>query len=261
MMNRGLLAAGLSLLLANGVILANVARNRAGKPDAAIRLTERELSSYAATDEGAEEMLEFRLRWETAAEPGGATTWFDRARLEALGVTGLPAADDTTWTPHCCASSRPAYVVLELAGPAWERYAAREQARRDSTNAMRASRGVDSALAPWLDSEGARATRLVAVDIGPDPWALRQRYPDRSTYLILPATYEADIVPPTRDTAGAVLAPTLVTGRIAQLLPGTVHVPRPLRDSLLALGAAKSDSSRKFAVNVKVGKRWEAWVE
>ena len=85
----------------------------------------------------------------------------------------------------------------------------------------------------------------MAVDIGPDPWALRQRYPDRSIYLILPATYEADIVPPTRDTAGTILAPTLVTGRIAQLLPGTVHVPRPLRDSLIALGAAKNDSTQE----------------
>jgi hypothetical protein len=234
MNNRGGLAAGLALVVANGVILLNVARNRAGNPDAVIRLTERELRSYVTQAEGAEEMLELRLTWEPAAGPGTATTWFDRGRLEALGVTGLPLADDTTWTPHCCQTLRPAYAVLELAGPAWERRAAAAEAR---------------------------ATRLMAVDIGPDPWALRQRYPDRSIYLILPATYEADIVPPTRDTAGSILAPTVVTGRIAQLLPGTVHVPRPLRDSLLSLGAAKDDSTRKFAVNFKVGNRWEGWVE
>lgn len=261
MINRGLLAAGVVLVLANGAILVNVSRNRAGTPDAVIRLTERELRSYVSQDEGAEEMLELRLTWETAAGTGSATTWFDRSRLEALGVTGLPPGDDTTWTPRCCASSRPAYVVLELAGPAWERHAATEQARRDSTDANRKSRGVDSVLAPWLESEGASATRLMAVDIGPDPWALRQRYPDRSSYLILPATYEADISPPARDTAGAVVAPTKVTGRIAQLLPGTVHVPRPLRDSLITLGAAKNDSTRRFAVSFKVGRRWEGWVE
>ncbi|HQR19016.1 MAG TPA: DUF4824 family protein [Gemmatimonadales bacterium] len=261
MINRGLMAAGAVLLLANGAILVNVARNRAGNPDAVIRLTERELRSYVTQEEGAEEMLELRLTWETAAGAGSATTWFDRARLEALGVTELPAGDDTTWTPRCCASSRPAYVVLELAGPAWERRAAAEQAHRDSTNAARTARGVDSALAPWLESDGATATRLMAVDIGPDPWALRQRYPDRSIYLILPATYEADITVSVRDTAGAVVAPTKVAGRIAQLLPGTVHVPRPLRDSLLTLGAARNDSTRKFAVNFKVGRRWEGWVE
>ena len=85
MTNRGIIAAGLVLVLANGAILVNVARNRAGNPDAVIRLTERELSSYAATDEGAEEMLEFRLRWETAAGPGTATTWFDRADSSRSG--------------------------------------------------------------------------------------------------------------------------------------------------------------------------------
>ena len=261
MINRGLLVAGAVLLLANGVILVNVARNRAGNPDAVIRLTERELRTVGTLEEGAEVLLDLRLNWETADGPTGGPAWFDRARLEALGVTDLPAADDTTWMPHCCESTRPAYAVLELAGPAWERWAATEQLRRDVADSVRRAKGVDSTQPPWLASEGAAVTRLMAVDIGPDPWALRQRYPDRSIYLILPATYRTDIRPPAHDTAGAVVAPTVVAGRIVELLPGMVHVPRPLRDSLLSLGAAKNDSTRRFAVNFKVGKRWEGWVE
>ena len=42
MINRGVLAAGALVVLANGAILANVARNRGGNPDAVVRLSERE---------------------------------------------------------------------------------------------------------------------------------------------------------------------------------------------------------------------------
>ncbi len=260
MMNRGLLAAGAVLLLANGAILVNVARNRAGNPEAIVRLSERELRSRGAPEEGAEEMLALRLDWEMAPGPGGAP-WLDRARLESLGVTDLPAEGDSIWSDRWPVSTRSGYAVLELAGPAWDRWAATEQARRDTAYASRKARGVDSMPPPWLESDGKVGSRLMAVDIGLDPWTLRQHYPDRSRYLILPATYEADVTNAVRDSLDVIITPMRVAGRISELLPGTVHVPRPLRDSLLALGAGKRDSTTHFAVNLVVGQRWEAWVE
>jgi len=101
----------------------------------------------------------------------------------------------------------------------------------------------------------------MAVDFGLDPHALRQQYPERSRYLILPATCRADVTPAVRDSTGSVITPARVDGTIDQLLPGTVHVPRPLRDSLLGLGAARNDPTTRFEVTLKVGKQWEAWVE
>ena len=85
MINRGLLVAGAVLVFANGAILLNVARNRAGNPDAVVRLSEREAQAYLPPDEQAEVMLILRLQWQTALGPNGEDTWFTRERLEALG--------------------------------------------------------------------------------------------------------------------------------------------------------------------------------
>jgi hypothetical protein len=263
MTTRGVLVAVAVLLLANGAILVNVARNRAGNPDAVVRLSQREVTPAWTTEKGAEPVLVLRLGWKMAPGPGADPTWFDRARLAALGVGGLPEDADSTWSRRWPETNRQAYAVLELAGPAWDRWKAQEQARQDSMQAARPpeARARHAADRPWVEGSGATASRLMAVDIGPNPSVLRQQYPDRSRYLILPALYRAEYVTPVRDTADNQVEPGRVEGRITQLLPGTLHVPRPLRDSLLGLGAAAPDSTTRYEFTMKVGRRWEAWVE
>lgn len=266
MINRGVLAAGALVVLANGAILANVARNRAGNPDAVVRLSEREAQAYLPPDEQAELMLILRLRWQMALGPAGEDSWFTRERLEALGFPGLPAEGDTTYPGRFVGLKRKGYVVLEVAGPEWERWEAVQRARTDSVVA--ASR-VAPAPEPEGHQHGAAApqrpggigSRLMAVDIGRDPLALRAQYPERGRYLILPATYGVDFTPAVRDSAGTVTAPPKVAGRIWDLLPGTLVVPEPFRDSLMALGAGRPDSATHYEFTVKVGSRWEAWVE
>lgn len=269
MISRGVLTAGAVLVLANGAILVNVTRNRAGNPDAVVRLSEREARAFMPPEDQMELMLILRLEWQMALGPNGEDTWFDRARLEALGFKDLPADSDTARGPRWLGGERVGYAVLELAGPAWERWDAVQQAQRDSARARRDS--AQMAAAPQAADHqhgpaaprppGTRASRLMAVDIGPDPLALREQYPERSRYLILPANYRADFTAPVRDSAGTVTSPGRVTGRITQLLPGTLVVPQPLRDSLLSLGAGAPDSTTHYEFSLKVGKRWEAWVE
>jgi hypothetical protein len=270
MTTRGVLGAGALLLLANGIILVNVARNRAGNPDAVVRLSEREARTYITQENGTQPLLELRLAWKTAAGPDGQGTWFDRARLEALGVPDLPPAGDSIGTSRWRPVDRKGYAVLELAGPAWERWEAAEQAARDSARARRDTTRMAQAPAPKEEhvhgaAPGRRtdwsSTRLMAVDIGRNPLLLRQQYPDRSRYLILPATYRAVVTGPVADSTGAVVTPPRLEGQIIDLLPGTLHVPRPLRDSLVGLGAAAPDSTTHYEFTMKVGKRWEAWVE
>lgn len=262
MTNRGLLVATVTLVVANLLILGGVMRNRAGNPDAVVRLSERELKHWGDQSEGAEEILNLKLRWTMATAPDGAV-WFDRARLEALGVTGLPAADDTIRIYGWREPSRQGFAVLELAGPAWVRWEAARQAAADSTAAMRevAMDALPDDAKPLMMGVDTAATRLMVVDFGLDPEALRQQYPERSRYLILPATYRPDVTPATRDSSGAITALGRVEGRISELLPGSVHVPRPLRDSLLGLGATRNDSTTHFEVTLKVGQKWEVWVE
>jgi len=265
MINRSVLVAGAVLVLANGAILVNVTRNRAGNPDAVVRLSEREARAFMPPEDQTELMLVLRLEWQTALGPNGEDTWFDRARLEALGFKDLPADSDTASGPRWLGGERVGYAVLELAGPAWERMQAVKQARRDSAKARGDSAAPEAparrAGPPSRAPSGIGASRLMAVDLGPDPAALRSQYPDRSRYLILPASYRADFTPPARDSSGAVTTPSRVTGRITLLLPGTLVVPQPLRDSLLGLGAGAPDSTTHYEFNLKVGKRWEGWVE
>ena len=259
MINRGLLTAGAVLVVANLFVLGGVSRNRAGNPDAVVRLSDRELETWGSTNKGAEAILNLRLRWNMAPGPDAGATWFDRARLQALGVTRLPEPNDSAAAEHWTRDTRMGYAVLELAGPAWQRWAASQadSGEGDGRLPMPApeSKGPDRTV------RVAGSSRLTAVDIGNDPRALRQRYPERSQYLILPITYQAVVMPAVRDSLGTVTEPARIEGRITQLLPGTVHVPRPLRDSLLGLGAARTDSTRHFEVTYKVGKNWEGWVE
>jgi len=259
---RGLVVAAAVVLAGNAVILVGVARNRAGNPDAVVRLSERELGQVGEMPEGAEPILNLKLEWSTAPGPDGRP-WFDRAVLESLGVGRLPEVADSAAAHDYRRNIRRAYAVLELGGPAWERLAAARQAHADSLQAARppAAQEKHAGDLPWIEGRGRTESRLLAIDIGRDPMHLREKYPERSRYLILPAEYAAEVVAAVKDSAGVVTAPARVQGRLLQLLPGTVHVPRPLRDSLVALGAAKPDSTTHFEVTLKVGKRWEAWVE
>ncbi len=261
MTNRGVLVAGATLVVATVLILGGVMRNRVGNPDAVARLGERELESWGDQSDGAETFLNLKLQWTTATEPDGKS-WFDRAKLEALGNAGIPAAEDTAAHREWSRGTKQGYVVLELAGPAWERWWASKQAAADSTAAMRtvAMAVLPTAAKPLLTLD-TTATRLMAIDFGLDPLALREQYPERSQYLILPATYRMVVIDATKDSVGNITEAARIEGRIDQLLPGSVHVPRPLRDSLLGLGVTRKDSNTHFEVTLKVGKKWEAWIE
>ena len=207
-------------------------------------------------------MLVLRLEWQTALGPGGEDTWFDAARLEALGYKHLPAVTDSMTGRDLLGKEKQGYAVLELAGPAWEKWQAAQQAQRDSLGGAAPAEpmphhGGPAPRGPW----NARGSRLMAVDVGLDPMALRGQYPDRSRYLILPANFRPDFIPSVRDSAGTVTKQARIAGRISQILPGTLVVPMPFRDSLLGLGAGAPDSTTHYEFTMKVGKRLEAWVE
>jgi hypothetical protein len=258
MRNRGLFIAGAILALGNAAILVNVARNRAGAPDAELRISEREAQSWDYAPEGEEGMLTLRLRWETATGEDGQPAWLDRAKLLSLGFEDLPRDGDTTGSARYPMQVRPAYAVLELDGPAWTRWITRSEARLDS---IRAANPRDTATkeANRLFERNTH-TRLFLVDAGLDPAALRARYASRSMYLILPATVSASYQPGLRERADKP-TPGHSSGQVTQLLPGTLHVPRPLRDSLLALGASPPDTATHYTVTMKVGRKYVAWVE
>lgn len=233
------LLAAVVVLLANGSALLNVAGNRAGEPEAEAWLTERELP--LATGSGGSAGVFLRLDWQRCSTPctTGSLPWLDRARLEALGFDCRTAPDSAgARDRYQRMLPRPAFVVLEHDGPAWQRWL---EAARDR---------------PAAAGEGPRSpSRLVPIDAGPDPAELRRRHPDRARFLIVPGVVAAGV-----ELAGAGREARLVVlGRIERLAVRPVHVPREKAAPLAGLRPAPVGEPR-YAVRLRYGPRHEPWV-
>lgn len=265
----GLIGALVLVVLVNATVLAGVAWNRSGQPDATLRLTERELplqySFYRAEEDSG---LALQL---TLSEGSRAPDWLDADKLAALGFQPEPPGSEpaTGRAGIKQALPRRAWVVLEFDGPAWQAaLAARQQslaafdekiAAGDATSQQR-ELGQQQ-----LERMRVNGSRLVAVDAGADAAALRSRYPDRARYLITRAELRMRLSQPHASQRGAE-AP-VVRGYIRQLLPGRLHVPLQHR---AALGGAlperrgrdaASPRAPRYAAVVNYGARREPWVE
>ena len=156
-------------------------RNRAGNPDAVVRLSERELETWGPPTRARSRCSISGSAGKRRPAPRGAPG--STAPGSRPLASRPPRTDDTAAAEHR-PGTRLGYAVLELAGRAW------------SAGRRRIGEG-DVGCPSGAGVEGAERTvrrgspRLMAVDIGRDPQALRQQYPERSQYLILPATYRA----------------------------------------------------------------------
>jgi hypothetical protein len=224
------------VVLTNLVALAGVARNRSAEPEAELWLTERELPRAPWTDEGAGVFL--RLEWARSL-PGSKADWpwFDRAKLESLGFDcGHPADAPDAASHYARVMPREAYVVLELDGEAFARWL---EAREAQPPAPAPPSGPP-------ESPRETASRLVPIDAGTDPAALRRLHPERGRQLILPAV----VSPGWRDG--------VVFGRIRQLRLSQVHVPKDVAAGVPAL-RQRGPAAPRYEVLVRFGARLEPW--
>ena len=248
----GPVLAGAVVIVANVVVLAGVARNRAGVAEAEVRLTERELPLAPWTDESTGAFL--RLEWQRSL-PGSKveTPWFDRAKLCSLGFDcSTPAEGKDARERYGRMVPRRAYVVLEYDGPAWRRWLEAREAEPEKKDAPPENARVS-------------ASRLVPIDVGRDPAGLRRLYPDRTRCLIVPA-----IVAPRwtllEEGEGARDGKSVLCGRIQSILVSEVHVPRDLGASLADLRAPDSavpqrrHAPPRYDVLLRYGAGHEPWV-
>jgi len=217
----GLLAAAAVIVVTNGVVLLEVARNRAGGAVETIQLTERELplNSRAKEDTG----VAVRLDWQRFNFDTNEYSWLDRTKLEGLGFDYARALRDPRRPPL----PRPAFAALEFEGPAWEKL-------RDSGQQIN----------PQMRS------RLFPVDVASAPEPLLQKYPDRGRYLIVRAVVQLSVNP--RD---ARLQPL-----ISEVLPDTIHVPPPLSDALGGLPSVPNITSPRYTLALSYGRHFEPWL-
>ena len=220
----GLLLAAAVVIVSNALVLFGVARNRAGAPVETIQLTQRELPKGFSEKE--DTGVSLRFNWNMGFYGADNSAWLDEAKLRSLGFDTAAALRDKKHQPL----PRPAFVVLEYDGPAWEHFQQSTALRTPGINLSAQS-------------------RLLPIDADKSPGPLLQKYSDRKKYLIVRCVVRAYVN--AFDTVTRRPVPDRVEGSISEALPQNIHVPP-------SLSSAFSGSS--YTVTLAYGHRFEPWV-
>ncbi|MFL6200723.1 MAG: DUF4824 family protein [Thermoanaerobaculia bacterium] len=242
---RGLLAGLILIVLANAVVLAGVAWNRRGEPEAVVNLTERELQ--IPWDSGADEDdtgLILRLEW----NPRWAA---DTSTPEVLPVTTLRELGfRLVHPPGREEPPRSAWIVLEMEGGSWQRWLAKR--RREMEEQKRKAEESGCPPGSGFEEMQVRESRLLVVDAGLNREALRLRHPDRTRSLIVPGVVRPN--------------------GVSELRLDSIHVPlrlRPVLDEVVKAeevrrqriaGAEDGPRPPRYRANVAFGRRGEPWL-
>jgi hypothetical protein len=233
-------AAAAVVIASNAAALIGVALNRSAVTQQ-IDLTERELTVDKLSDDNSGVSL--HLRWVNSAADDGPG-WLGADKLAELGFyVRTPVTDPSAGTMYRAVLPRDAFVVLELGGATWEAWV-KKQEEREQQHIYNESRGPS-----WARS----GTRLIAVDAGRDPAALRHRYPDQARYLIVQATIHL-VLHSKWDRQTKRSTPDYLHGYIQQITSDEIHLPLPYAS---AISAAKSN---KYVVTLCYGSRYEPWI-
>lgn len=268
------LGVGLGLIaLTNAVALGGVWWNRAAIPESTLILSERELGlPWRALRNRENSGLALNLNWRVADREagefisgytvnGGSPEWLDAARMQALGFTVGDAGSDTERRRYTRQLPRAAIFVLELNGPAAQRALerARENAARHAAAAAANAGNKEFAgrakhAQNLLTQEENTSSRLFVIDAGLDAHALRQKYPDRTRFMLLHGTVRPSI----RDRGPG---QPQATGYVARVGGGPVHVSHALRGPLESLRArGEPGGGDRFSATLFVGQRLEPWI-
>ncbi|HSE01140.1 MAG TPA: DUF4824 family protein [Burkholderiales bacterium] len=269
-------AAGIALIaLTNAIALGGVAWNRSGEPESVLKLTQREFlrsHGYRLDREGGG--LQLSVSWRVLSADSdaafywnfqGAPEWLDEAKLAALGfdLSPPPAERRAAWR-YERQLPREALVVLELAGPAYQKALERARARAAKEAAKGAETGKTGPGSPaqqavqFLKNEETANSRLFAVDAGLDAQALRAKYPDRARYTIVRGKVRLSYQYGRGQEARW-------RGYIADIQNAQLNVPLEFRKAIESAPrtrapAAVADAQPAFEVTVAFGKRFEPWI-
>jgi hypothetical protein len=261
MKRKGFLLAIAFVLLANVVVLAGVAYNRSGAPTSELQLTAREVyiahSYYGLGRENSGVSL--HLRWHRSDTP--AQSVLDEQKLLAIGFDRPKAyIGRYDWRRSIVSQTRGAYVVLEYGGAAWQRLLEARRSKLDEDLRGVKSEAQRQRLQTSFERFAKTASRLVLVDAGNAPGALRARYPDRRRYLIAKARITAYQI--YRRNGSGAPQPAL-RGSVSRLLPGTISVPHTDTAAILALNSQRYSSHHGTpvpTVTLAYGQRYEPWI-
>jgi hypothetical protein len=221
------LAASLALvILVNALVLAGVARNRSGTPEARVVLTERECPVVRMVEDDEDTGLSLRLTWTAPGEGWPPPVAPDVLRSLGFDVS-MDRNDPRARRVYEHALARDAFIVL----------------------------AESETEAPSQKAEPMQS-RLVNVALGRDAAALRSRFPQRDRYLILPVEVEP-YLSKSKDQGPQLSASV-------SLRSPDLYVPLSLRPILNRFRERlRHDpiTAPRYRVTLAVGRRHEPWLE
>jgi hypothetical protein len=267
---RALLLAVALIVVTNAVVLAGVAYNRSGDPEAVLKLTERELRFHSwMWPENENSSIDVHLNWRVASrdtdEQGydwyRGLHWLQPAQLRELGFDVVEDVESEEGQERVRRQpSRRAWLVLELDGSAYQTELARARQRAERAATLAQTNAGDSEFQDRLNAarsevvrEETSETRLFVIDAGRDAAVLRKRYPDRHRYAIVNGHLDVAVEgPPKRQR---------MIAHITEIDVGAIRVPHPYRAIVQPLIPGDyPDREPRFAATVNFGQRFEPWI-
>lgn len=271
--SRGLFAMGFVILIVtNIVVLSGVASNRAGTPETRITITERELQlPYRVLEENSG--LTLRLVWRALGQDKDynnynnwrSPVWFSTEKLEELGFNTdnyLGSKNDTSFYKQPI--PKEVFIVLENNGEPYREAVKRAEIALEKEKDLFKLNSGDKRLRDnferaekRLKRERITASRLFAIDAGLDPQKLREKYHDRTRFIITKGLVKPGYNYNKKRKE--------VFGYITKLSVANIHVPlkhRKIFDAILVQDKSKRNEFRppRYEVVLAYGSRFEPWI-
>lgn len=260
------------LIVTNIVVLSGVASNRFGTPETQITITERELQlPYRVYEENSG--LTLRLAWRALGQDGDynsynnwrSPVWFSAEKLEELGFNidnYLRSKNDVSFYRQPI--PKEVFIVLENNGEPYREAVKRAEIALEKEKDLFKLNSGDKRLRDNFERAEKRlkreriiASRLFAIDAGLNPQKLREKYHDRTRFIITKG-----LVKPRYNYNKKRKE---VFGYITKLSIESIHVPlkhRKIFDAILVQDKSERNEFRlpRYEVELAYGSRFEPWI-
>jgi len=269
--SRKLFVIGFVIVVAtNIVVLSGVASNRSGEPGTQITLTERELQlPYIVHDENSG--LALRLAWRALSKDKDnspypdwkSPAWFNAEKVKELGFNiGDYLSSNGNTKFHKQPIPKEVYIVLENDGEPYRDAVKRAEVELEKEESSLKLNPKDKRLRnnferaeKRLMRERITETRLFAIDSGLDPHRLREKYDDRTRFIITKGLVKPRYNKKKKE----------VSGYIAKISMERIHIAlkhRKIFDAILIQNKTKKNEfkSPRYEVKLAYGSRFEPWI-
>jgi hypothetical protein len=258
------------IIAGNAAVFLGVYLNRSGKPDAVVKLTERELGlPYMVYHENSG--LSLHLKWNILQKDKRwwrSPLWLDRKKLMELGFDAEDISADQRLKKSMERISKEVFVVLEYDSETYQRALKGQQEDLVEQKSQLAQMPEDKRLQNKVKSSESllkklqnSKSRLYAVDAGLVRIDLRGIYPDRSKYIIAKGLVSLTKFRKKEKEA---------IGIIRKLSIENIHVPiknRKIFEEILKSSKSRlkyrlnhSSEKPRYRVKLAYGSRLEPWI-